>query len=83
MDARQLPPPDCELGYTDGQLHAILGDRLPAFRRWMRGQTVALCDGRRYDHDKCEYEPTGCGPHGPATYGHDLRRFLVGGPILD
>ncbi len=78
-----LPPAACELGYTVAQLESILGDRLGAFNHWMRGQTGGVCEGRRYDHEKKAYEPTGCGPHGFTVYGHDLRRFLARLPIID
>lgn len=78
-----LPKPDCEYGYTDTQLDDILGDRRPEFNRWMRGQTVAVCDGRRWIPETRVYVASGCGPHGAATYGSDLRRFLAGGPVLD
>lgn len=30
----------------------------------MRGQTFGACEGKSYDHDKKEYVPTNCGPHG-------------------
>ncbi len=79
----KVEPPGCQLGYTDDQLGRILGDRLPEFFRWMAGQTVAVCDGRQYNYDTKEYEPTGCGPHGSATYAWDLQRFLDGRPIID
>ena len=78
-----MPLPSCELGYTDDDLAQILGQRFSEFKHWMRGQTIAVCEGRRYDHGRQVWLETGCGPHGPATYGHDLRRFLAGGPIID
>lgn len=78
-----IEEPDCQIGYTWEQAKRIVGGRLDEFQQWMAGQTVALCDGRRYDHDKREHEPTGCGPHGMAVYPWDLKRFLRGGPILD
>jgi hypothetical protein len=72
----RLPEPECKMGYTQHQLKQILGDRLADFDNWMRGQTVALCNGRVYDHDEREYKPSDCGPHGWITYAHDLRRYL-------
>ncbi|SDS54852.1 hypothetical protein [Microterricola viridarii] len=33
----------CTLGITSDELRAILGDRLPAFEGWIRGQTLGLC----------------------------------------
>ncbi|RAO26490.1 hypothetical protein PSN13_06518 [Micromonospora saelicesensis] len=78
-----LPEPACRYGYTVEQLQEALGDRADAFGRWMSGQTGAICDGRAYDYDACEYRETNCGPHGSVVYSHDLRRFLAGGRPLD
>ena len=75
--------PECKHGFTQGQLVDILGDRLVEFKMWMRGQTIASCDGRLYNHGKKEYEPSGCGPHGFVVYSWDLERFLDGRPIID
>lgn len=36
-------PGACELGATPEELQAVLGDRLPVFHDWMRGQTMGLC----------------------------------------
>lgn len=70
--------PACWLGYTRQQIETLMGDRVEAFDQWMYGQTQAICDGRRYDHDKREYEPTECAtaPHGVVTYPWDAHRFL-------
>lgn len=75
----------CPHGVTRAELAGILGDRLGAFDHWMRGQTVSICEGRRWDHDKKEYQPTACAdsPHGVVVYRWDLQRFLDGGPIVD
>lgn len=78
-----LPTPECKYGYPAIQLEKILGDRMPDFFRWMRGQTFALCDGREYDYGAREYKPTGCGPHGAVYYSSDVRQFLAGGHPLD
>lgn len=78
-----MPPKSCEGGYTRDDLERLLGERLAAFDSWMRGQTMGICDGRRYDHGRREYEPTGCGPHGPVAYSHDVKRFLSGGSVVD
>ena len=76
--------PSCELGYTEEDLSTILTDpEKEDFYRWMRGQTLALCDGRRYNHERREYEETGCGPHGMAYYESDVQRFILGLPIID
>lgn len=78
-----IPPATCELGYTHDQLETILGDRLPEFSKWMYGQTREICDGRRWNYQTREYEPTDCGPHGMIVHGSDLRRFLAGLPNID
>lgn len=75
-----IPAPSCPTGYTNDDLDAILGDRRPAFARWMAGQTVSLCDGRTFNYTTRRYEPSECAdhPHGAVTYGADLRAFLDG-----
>lgn len=51
---------------------------------WMHGQTMMLCEGRRYDHSTQEYtEKCGGVAHGPVVYCWDLERFMAGGPIVD
>ena len=74
---------ECELGYPEEQLARILGNRLREFHGWMFGQTMAICDGRRYDPGTDAYEPSGCGPHGFIVYPWDLGRFLDGLPVID
>jgi hypothetical protein len=75
--------PECNLGHTAHELDLILEDRRLEFDHWMRGQTMGICDGRKYNHDTGEYEPTGCGPHGTVVYSWDLARFLHGLPVTD
>lgn len=50
----------------------------------MNGQTMMLCDGRRYNHDAREYE-VACGgvAHGVVVYPWDVERFLAGLPVVD
>lgn len=74
------------MGFPESQLLRILDeDGLANFKRWMVGQTVSICDGRAYNHDTKEYEPTQCAPnpHGVVYYLHDLERFLKHLPIVD
>jgi hypothetical protein len=79
-----LPDPECEAGYTVPQLHEILGDRFEAFEHWMRGQTMAICEGRRFVHETRTYrECCGGQAHGVVVYPWDLKRFLEGKPIID
>lgn len=79
-----LPEPKCEYGYTYDQLEDVLGAGLGDFGSWMRGQTMTLCEGRRYNHDTKEYEES-CGglAHGGIVYRWDLERYLEGRPIID
>lgn len=78
-----MTPPLCTLGYPEEQLREILGSRWDDFSRWFVGQTGGICEGREYDHDKREYRPTNCGPHGYVVYPWDVRNFLGGGRALD
>lgn len=80
--AEGIEAPLCDGGYTRDQVIRILGEGTPALDKWMTGQTMMLCTGEKYNHDTKAYEP-GCGPHGPVVYGHDLRRFLRGLPVID
>lgn len=78
-----FPDPDCTHGYSFDLLEETLGDaRFAELMDWMRGQTMMLCDGRRYDHDTREYYETH-DAHGPVVYTWDVQNFLRGGPILD
>lgn len=77
--------PECSLGYTPEQVTILTGDREDDFWRWMRGQTMAICDGRSYNHATKEYEEA-CGgvAHGmPIVYASDMGRFLLGLPVID
>lgn len=78
-----LPAPQCRYGYTGEQLQEVLGDRLPDFHHFMRDQTMALCDGRKFDYAAGDHRETGCGPHGGVVYSSDLHRFLAGRRPLD
>lgn len=80
------PEPECPLGYPIDQLKRVLTEQ--EFKRlalWMHGQTMAICEGRRYDHDKRVYEPDACAdhPHGTIVYPWDFGRWLQAGPIVD
>ena len=67
-----MPKPECEQGYPDAQVRAIMGDRYNEFMRWMTGQTMAICDGSYYDHSSHVI-----------VYSWDAQRFLEGRPIID
>lgn len=75
--------PSCQLGYTHGDIEVIFGSKLPAFLKWMHGQTIGYCEGKKYNYDTKQYEPTHCGPHGFAYYVSDVQDFLVGKPVTD
>lgn len=78
-----LPKPECQLGYSDTQIREITDSRYDEFTRWMRGQTMAICDGRYYSHEDKQYYEDGCGPHGTIVYYWDVVTFLEGHPITD
>lgn len=71
-----LPPPECGLGYPSGQLDVILGGDRPTFDKWMNGQTMAICDGRKYNYGTHQYDDDGCGPHGVVVYSWDVKKFF-------
>lgn len=77
-----LPEPECPYGYPHQQVEDIVGDRSPAFWKWMSGQTMMLCDGREYDYATKEYVETGHA-HGGIVYASDLRTFLAGWRPID
>ena len=80
-----LEKPRCELGYPIGQVVDILGNRSFEFADWISGQTVGVCDGRKYNHETKEYESSSCAPegHGPVIYPWDLQRFIDGRSVVD
>lgn len=78
-----MKKPSCSIGYTIDDLQEILGNRFKDFKQFMIGQTMGICDGRSYNHEKNEYQDTGCGPHGIIVYRQDLQQFLGGGNPLD
>lgn len=78
-----FPEPNCTHGYSLDLLEETLGAaKFAELMDWMHGQTMMLCDGRRYDHDTQEYYETH-DAHGPVVYTWDVQNFLRGGPILD
>lgn len=80
--------PDCQHGYSYAYLEQNLTQgQLESFRRFMDGQTIMLCDGKRYNHDSREYEPSDCGlrgeAHGSVAYSHDFLRWTLRLPVID
>lgn len=84
-DANQLPEPECEGGYPWTQLEQIFDkQQIARLQIWMRGQTMMLCEGRKYSHETMEYYESCNGTaHGGVVYVYDLHRFLTAGPIID
>ena len=74
--------PACEAGYTEAQVRELVED-FDDFMDWMRGQTYALCDGRRFNHDTREWEPACDVGHGSVFYVTDVERYLRKLPIVD
>lgn len=75
------------MGYPYAQLNQILFDNgrtADEFWEFMRGQTFAICEGRKFNHDTREYEPD-CGgtAHGGVVYPWDVERFLDRKPVID
>jgi hypothetical protein len=73
--------PECPQGYTREEIEEIFEHDekdLDDFWHWMVGQTMSVCDGRRYDHEARDYEPTECADntHGVVTYSWDVKRYL-------
>lgn len=78
-DWRTFPLPACPGGYPWFQIEEILDeDTLLEFKFWMRGQTMMVCEGRKYNHELRQYEVDECEktPHGGVVYMWDLHRFL-------
>lgn len=84
-DPKELPEPGCRSGYPVSQLKEVLDEQ--QYNRlmiWMRGQTMMLCQGRAYSHERQEYYEVCNGvSHGPVIYSHDLYRFIEAKPIID
>jgi hypothetical protein len=72
----------CPSGHTKRDLEIIFpnGDDLADFYTWMNGQTMTLCDGRKYNHDAKEYQISACGdePHGVVVFSSDFEDYLAG-----
>lgn len=78
--------PSCPWGYTYEDLQRIFTTdvELNRFSKWMHGQTMMLCDGRRYDDQIRLMLPIPGHPaHGTIVYTWDVERYLRGLPIID
>lgn len=79
-------PRACPLGLTKDEVRALVpAELMPTFGHWMTGQTMAFCDGHRFNAQLDVYEPSACAdsPHGEVVYGADVTAFLAGHPPLD
>lgn len=77
-------PVVCSAGLAVEQVESLLGERFDEFTEWMFGQTAAICQGKKYNHDTGQYEPD-CGgvAHGMVFYRWDVARFIEGLPVID
>lgn len=80
-----LPEPECEAGYPRTQLMEIMDPQQYArLDIWLYGQTLALCQGKLYDHETGEYEECCNGvSHGTVVYPTDVHRFIHARPVID
>lgn len=72
-----LPEPKCIYGFTNKQIQTIMGNRLEAFQKWMRGQTVCCCPGMSQGCDNTDHRDS------TIVFEEDVVRFLKGLPIVD
>jgi len=80
----EMPKPECESGYPISQLEQVFdAQQMARFMVWMDGQTMSICEGRRYSYEHKKYFATNCGPHGTVAYVHDVERFLRAGQVID
>jgi hypothetical protein len=49
----------CPQGLTESDLEEVIGPDLSDFNHWMRGQTMSVCDGQRYHHNRVHTEECG------------------------
>lgn len=85
MDDVSLSGPLCRMGYPITQLeNELTSVGYLALTKWLYGQTLAICEGREYNHDTEKYEQS-CGgvPHGVVAYTWDVWRWIDGRPVID
>jgi hypothetical protein len=80
-----LPSPECEAGFPVTQLEELLTEeQFEDLSKWMYGQTMTLCEGKKYNNDTKTYRESCDGTaHGAVIYHWDLKRWLQGQPIID
>lgn len=74
-----FPKPECPFGYPWYQLEEIFDEEtFERFSKWMNGQTMSICEGRKFNHETMEHEPDACAgnAHGGVAYKYDVHRFL-------
>jgi hypothetical protein len=83
-NVEELPEAECKFGYPMSQVPSVIGEeREEDFFKFIRGQTLASCSGKKYDSKKGRYVPTNCGPHGIVIYTVDVINFIKGLPVTD
>ncbi|MHB8742601.1 MAG: hypothetical protein ACYC9L_05685 [Sulfuricaulis sp.] len=88
MTFREQFPPTCPSGYTAADLERYFdakeGEPHPLFDQ-LYGQTGSICEGRAFNHETREYEPTACAqtPHGFVSYVEDVQEWYEGRPVSD
>lgn len=79
-----MEKPICQVGYPPEQLKRMLGeDKYTELTDWLFGQTLGVCDSKKFDYATGKWIHVGCGPHGSVVYEWDLQTFLQGRPIID
>lgn len=74
-----FPASLCPGGYPLYQLEEVFGEEVfNEFNKWMIGQTMMLCEGRKYNHETKQYQRDECfgKAHGGVAYQYDVYRFL-------
>lgn len=81
----EIPEPACESGYPWSQLGSFLNEAsLRLLEHFMHGQTMVLCEGRRWNQETDSWDEA-CGgvAHGVVVYPWDFERWIDGRPVID
>jgi hypothetical protein len=81
-----LSAPECPYGYPISQLEGQLSsEEFQSLGQWLRGQTMMLCTGEKYDHENQQTIASECAenPHGAVVYKWDVDRYFAGLPVID
>ena len=84
---KPIPEPSCPHGYTRSDLSEIFPtqEAYQAFEKWMIGQTMMICEGKKFNYELNTYLPDQCWttPHGTVVYPWDVIQYLDGGEPFD